>query len=805
MNWKRFILLISSCTILAAGIVIACADYTDPYDEYPSFFFNTINSDPAYKPFYFTTMYPYLADYWSEADTTGGTLPDQNIAAWYNYASHKASLKDVDSFVYKYTVADLEKISNGGTPSLPGAINNNSFTKWLIQKSDKASLSYLIFAKKCETQTQPLDEYYDRKTGKFIKPVRDANIMQALQKQGMDALTNTSDEFISERYKYQIVRLAFYAGDNVTTLKLYADFFKNSTDTSVIAFRCKGFYAGALFKTGKTQQAAYIYSLLFDGSNELKLNAHISFNWATGGNIDSVLQFCKNGHERSVVYVMNGLYEHGGQEKAGVSILEHAYREDPAVKGLDIVMTRELNKAEQRYFAGSLQPGLSGYDYTSADDDSVAMHRKNMGKAYAGYLKQLNTFSQKVATEKKNAHTAYWQLASAYIYLMLGDKDNCNKYLALAQQQRMTDMEHDEHEVINALCILRSDNKVTPEIEARLLPSLKWIEQRTAVKQRFDQVYSDLMTKALTTAYLKQGDTIKAIYCLSRPVAAPASEAPGNYASDGFGSPAGILLEKMNPTRLEKLLAFARSDNKTLYEQWLVNNASYNSSSILELEGTKYIRLHQFGKATDILAKLPADVLNKTELPDILVSHLLDAQDRNGSDNVTSYNKLTVARKMTELEQALDKDPKDSRAAYQYANALYNITYYGKAWQAKKYYRGGTENEAYRISKERLALSPLDQEYYNAQLPQKYYMQAFNSSVDPEFKARCLYLAAKCWQKNCPELPHKDKYYYWEGENYYKNALNNPYFKQLKTYKATKFFANAKSTCAYLGDYLKRN
>ncbi|MDR3679024.1 MAG: hypothetical protein P4L41_03585 [Flavipsychrobacter sp.] len=802
MNWKKFILLISSCTALAASIVIACADYTDPYDDYPSFFFSTINSDPAYKPFHFTTMYPYFADYWTEEDTTGGILPDQNLAAWYAFTDHKASLQDIDSFVYKYSVADLEKLMGGETSSLPAVIKNNSFAKWLMQQNDKEAITYLIFAKKCETQTQPLDEYYDGKTRKFIKPVRNATLVQELEKQGMDLLKTARASFIHTRYQYQMLRLAFYNNDNTTTLKLYTDFFNNSTDTSVIAFRCKGLYAGALFKTGERQQAAYIYSRLFDGSDELKLNAHISFNWATEGDIDSVLLFCKNSHERSVVYVMNGLYEHNGQERAGLSILEHAYKEDPAVRGLDIVMTRELNKAEQRYFANSFQNNLS--DSKSVYDDSILLRRKGLPNEYTSYLKELNVFAQKVSIENKTGHTAYWQLASAYIYLMLGDKDNCNKYLGLAQQQNMTDMEHDEHEVINALCILRSDNKVTADVEARLLPSLKWIEQRTTKKQRFNQVYNDIMTKALTAAYLRQGDTIKAIYCLSRSLAMPNNNIDGYYY-DGFGTAAGSLLEKMDPMQLNSVEAFVQG-NKTPYENWLTSNSRYTMGVLQELEGTKYIRLHQFGRAAEILAKVPAAILNKTVLPDILVSHLFDSQDWNKSDSTTTYTKLTFARKMNELEQGMAKNPKDSRTPYQYANALYNITYYGKAWQALKYYRGGTENEAYRISKERIALKFTEQEYYNAHLPEQYYIQAFKNSTDPEFKARCLFLAAKCRQKNCPEPEHTDQYYYWNHENYYDNSLASPYFKQLKEgYSKTKFFNAAKNTCSYLGDYVKKH
>ncbi len=802
MNWRKFLVLISSCFVIAAGIVIACADSTDPYDEYPSFFFNNINKDPAYQPFYFTTLLPYYTEGWYDRDPKDEVIPDQNVEAWYNYTGRKASRADIDSFVYKYPLSGLLAMSTGASIGIPKEVMENSFTKWLLANKDKDASTYLLYAKKCEPETQALNDHYDATTGKWVTPHHDMNINAGLRKQGLDAIKGVQNNFLRTRYIYQVLRLAFYGGDNTTTLRLYKDLLSNGTDTSVIALRCKGLLAGALFKTGKTTEAAYIYSKLFDQSDEMKLNAYVSFNWATKGNIDTVLQMCKTDHERSVLYLMKGLYEYSGDETQGLQIMENAYHYDPSIRGLDIVMTREINKAEQRYLAAGFDTHLySAYEITT-DDEATLKERKKLRVAYVEYLKRLNEFALKVAAGKTNANNAYWHLSSAYLYFIQGDEPNCKKYLDIAQHEKMTDMERDVHDVIATLYTVRLTNTITATTETELLPYLKWIEQRTQTNDRFNKVYRDLMTSVLSSAYLKQGDTIKAIYCLSRGV--DTGGKPDNY-EDGFGSTAGTLLEHMDATKLEAVQAFVNKKDKTPYEKWLVNNTQYNVATLQELEGTKYIRLHQFGKAAEILANVPGNVLNKRMLPDVLVSHLNDVQEWSTSDSDNQYNKLTFARKMDELEKKMAKDPKDSRAAYQYANALYNITYYGKAWAAVKYYRGGTENEAYRISKERKELSSIDQEYYNAHLPEKYYLQAFNNSTDPEVKARCLFLAAKCWQKNCPEPKHTDKYYYWDHENYYSNSLKNPYYKQIKDgYSKTKFYNTAKNTCSYLGDYLRK-
>jgi hypothetical protein len=92
---------------------------------------------------------------------------------------------------------------------------------------------------------------------------------------------------------------------------------------------------------------------------------------------------------------------------------------------------------------------------------------------------------------------------------------------------------------------------------------------------------------------------------------------------------------------------------------------------------------------------------------------------------------------------------------------------------------------------------------------ERYYIQAFNNSLDKEFKARCLFMAAKCWQKNCP-MPAEDANdtYFWGSGNdaYFVNSLQSPYLKQLaEEYKDTKYFEEAHSTCAYLRAYVLRH
>ena len=312
------------------------------------------------------------------------------------------------------------------------------------------------------------------------------------------------------------------------------------------------------------------------------------------------------------------------------------------------------------------------------------------------------------------------------------------------------------------------------------------------------------MTSVLTPLYLQQGDTIKAIYCLDRVY----NKGNRDYMADfGFGGAAGDYLQMMSIAELENVKAFDQKKDKTPYEKWLVANTGYSVDLLNELEGTKYIAHGQFDKAIGYLKKVPADVLSKVVLPDCFTGHIIDMLDWNKADSAVTYNKLSFCQKMVSLEDKMKTDPKDAKAIYAYANGLYSITHYGKGWEAVKYFRSGNEEKAYFITDFRMKDNNAFPDYYSAESAQKYYMLAFQNSTDPELRARYLFMAAKCWQKNCPAPPsERATYYYFNGTDslYYTNSLRNPYFKKLENFKDTKFFTIAKTSCSYLRDYLKK-
>ncbi len=769
MNWKRYITLAISVIFLVPfeQWVHACAGGDDPYDYFPSYFFRDINKNAAYSPFYYTSLLVYADDNYTQ---------DVNIDEWYAYTSSKVPKQDIDSFVYNYSLADLNaalsSIITTGNSKARKEVVDNKFAQWLVKEKDKEAAGYLLFAKQCEPYAQPEDGYYDQKTYEWKTVPRDTVKMADLLAEGRIRHDAAKKEAIQWRYKYQLVRLAFYARKYDEALSLYNTLVGSKTYNGIMCPRCLELKAGILYKTGRKNEAAYLYSKTFDLSDELKQSSHISFSWAVNGKIDDVLKLCRNEHEKAIVYIMKGLHDYGDGTTIGLDMMQKAYDADANIKGLTEVMTREISKAEERFVT---KPNIWYYS------DSQAHALKSV---YPAYLEKLNDFARRVVKDGKNGDKAFWFLAAAYIYLIQNNYAEATAYLGKAAKENMTPRQKDIHGVTTALLILKQNRQLDQATESKLLPALKWIDEKTENDPYFAGAYTHFINVLMTDKYLQQGDTVKAVYTMN-----------------GWAS--WELLDDMSTNQLEHVKAFIRKKDKTPYEVWLTRNSNYQESMLYEMQGTKHLRAQEYDKAIAAFKKVPDSAINAYLLPDCFVSHIQDMQDWNRSDSAVMYNKLTLAQKLAAMKKKLDANPQDASTAYSYANAMYNLTYYGKGWQAVQYNRSGVEFEAYYMSDERKKAPASKRNYYDASLAEKYYMQAFSNSNDAEFKARCIFMAAKCWQKNCP-APKGVNYYSYDDKLYYSNALKNPYFKQLKQYNKTKFYANAVSTCGYLKDYVRK-
>ncbi len=803
MNWKVFSACAASTVLFltAENLVQACGGGEDPYDFYPSFFDNRAVGAPAYTPFQYAPYETFYGayTYGDDTDFVEGPVPDANLLEWKEYTDGVAT-EDLDSFIYTYSYDDLSTLyyhlEKGGPLTLSAAVKNNGLTRWFMQRKDLEALGYLMHAKKCEPlATAEVYESWE------TPPPPDTSGAARLIRAGQQLHAAAKKPAIRQRYAYQILRTAFYTERYRQVLELYNTLGAENFNGEMWA-RCRGLRAGALAKTGRKTEAAYLYSTLFGAHDGRKTSDFLSYKFVDGfENKAAVLKLCKTDAERATVYVLHGLRETG----EALPLMEAAYSADPSAPGLQVLLAREIAKVEQYVLRDRLvsERGVAArgwyYDnYAIYDAKESAAKRR----AYEPYAARLARFARTLSGADAGGRRGYYTIAEAYLTLLDGDAAKAGDLLKAAPTAGLSAREADLRRVMQALVLVRGAGRMNADVESELLPHLQWLEGRGETDARLAKSYRDFMSTVLSTAYLKDRDTVKAVYALSRGNMAY-DEATGRsgYGPDlDFQDLSGSLLESMSGARLGAVKAYAADKKKSPYDRWLTGGTvTYSTDVLLELEGTKLLREHRFADAEAVLARCSGKILQRHLLPDPFIAYTEDQQERLSSDSGTMYNKREFARRMADLQKA-----SGAMSRMEYATGLYSMTYYGKAHRAFDYFRSTSDDYAYYTSNGYRSLPAPLREYYGAYAAEEAFKKAAAAATDPDAKARALWMAGKCWQKRCPEPTGREVYNRTRDE-YYIHSLRNPYFADLAASAAgTEFWADAKTRCAYLRDYVNK-
>ncbi|RYD53332.1 MAG: hypothetical protein EOP52_04125 [Sphingobacteriales bacterium] len=801
LNWKQsFKALVSTVLLLTAEqIVVACGPSPDPEDYFPSFFDNQLVRSGSFEPFRYSAYTGLLYETWYSQDSVYALdTTDGNRAEWASYTG--VPLAAVDSFVYTYPRSALAslyaEVEKGTSSGLEAAYEQNPMTQWFRNSRDLEALGYLMYAK----QVQPIANAAAADPWNPPPPPDKATV-QRLSSNGRQLYRAAQKPFFRDRYAYQLQRLAFTGGLYREVLNLYDSLAPK--DASNMASRMLGLQAGAYYKLKQLPEAAYRYSLLFDRGDEWKRNAFISYDWSKGpDNAAAVLKRCKTSHERAVVHVLNGLMAY---DQAQTDI-EQALAEDPTVAGLDALVTREINKIEERYLSvqwtgsrtafNSYAYYLNGYWGPNAQGRQL----DSMRVAYKAYSEVLAGLIDRIGASSGNKQNAFWPLAGAYLAFVNQNNAACEAKLKVAESLPLTDRMRDQLSVIKLLAVSRQSDRITSETEAAMLPYLQWLDQRRSVSQRLDKTYRDFTNAYLTAYYLKQKDTVKAIYALARSQRTWGDTGMVYSVAEDFMDESGLLLQQIGTDQFEALKTFSASTSVRPFDQWLRSGNPYSLPVVYELEGTRQLRDHRFAAALEAFRKSSPQVLARHPFPDPFTVDIDDPIEATAADSGRMITKKTFAEAMVALEGKTDAE-----SLLKQGLGLYALTYYSKAHRAWDYYRSGVDAYAYYADTARRLLSVVQTQYYNPTEAEQKFVQAAAAATNPETKAQALFMAAKCWQKRAP-MPKEEYYRYNMNEKtYYRYSLKNPYFSRLKTESSgTPFYEHAVLGCDYLRDYAKR-
>ncbi|MFI5148925.1 MAG: hypothetical protein ACHQRM_04275 [Bacteroidia bacterium] len=748
--WIRFTVVLSSvlALLLIRSVGNACG-YGGPMtdEEYYSLYSPDMAGPSRLSPFFCTISAPYYKsplDSLLPADTTDQYL--SNTAEWKAYMNNKPSEKDIDKLVYKVKLKDMMTLQNNLVSMktlLPDSLRSNSAIVYLQKNKDLEAINYLLFAKRCEPQ---VNVSYDA-GGWGPLPARDTVQMKNLMEEGSYQRARSKNEFLRLRYAFQIVRLAHYSGQYSLCLELYDKFMAGNNPHSIVSLWGIALKGGALTRMKRGGEAAYIFAMLFDKHFNFNWELyHQNFNWASG----NAIPYCQNDHERAVVRALQGF---GMTEN--LPVMKDVAKYEPGSEYLDVLLTRQIRWMEHRLFA-----------------DRYYQYPMDFAKKATPDLKQIQdtrAFILDMIQAGKTKRPWLWEFSAGYLSFFLHDHQSAKRYFTLAKAHSGRNNLLFCH--ISALEILEQVDEapnVDKPLETSLFASLGKL--RTSEMQKYTPDAVPVLFYNLGLRYLQQQDTLRFLLCTSQT----------QTQADLYHDPRAF--------QLDLLIFFLNKPDHTPYEQMLCDAflKHYPVTALHELRGTAFMENYRFKEAVAELEQA-----GKLELlpADPFVERLKDCHDCDFDLKQGTYSKLTLCRKMLDLEKASDTPGAGAAdAAYQLGNAYYNMSYYGNTWKALVYSRSNYDTAF---------------QFFDCSTAAYFYEKARKLSPDQEFQAHCVYMLAKC---------EHNTFYFNSGTWYQADAKRIASKKDLKAFRQlrehyfqTLFYQDMIKECTYFKEWVRKN
>lgn len=389
---------------------------------------------------------------------------------------------------------------------------------------------------------------------------------------------------------------------------------------------------------------------------------------------------------------------------------------------------------------------------------------------------------------------------------MIKDFTTAKKYLAAAEEMTLTQKLKDQLMLTKLLITISEQDKIDAVFEEKLLPSIKWLQEKASRDSTENQAdyylsewkifYRNLMGEILAQRYHKQGDFYKEALVVG--AADWMTTYSGNY---DWSMGINFLRDNLASQDVEKLFDLFNNKNPSNLERYLLTHNTIKKSAVTEFAGTAYLRDYNYAKAISWFEKS----INKKNLQintNPFVDLLYDQKEPLASEAKFVTTKIAFAKEMQkQMLLAVTDKGNAAKHFYKIANGLYNITYYGHAWQLVQYSRSGSDGYSMPPG-----ATAFQKEYYGCYSTLAYFKKAMEASADNNFKARCLFMMAKCSQKQIANPS-----YFSNGNNlgttdntYWQEFTRNKYFPELlKKYSETPFFTEAFNSCSYLSDFVK--
>lgn len=311
----------------------------------------------------------------------------------------------------------------------------------------------------------------------------------------------------------------------------------------------KNIYAGALYKTGRTEEAIEI--------------------------------FADQGDYRSLMTLF--------YQKRSYAAIRQEYLKNPNTLVLPFLMQDFVNNAQEAYDAKYDMGGLAG-----------KLFIRDITEAEA---KQMMSFCQQVVKEQRTEVPVMWQTAKAWLEYMFGNKQQSLADIRQAVGMQGTEPMADCARAIRIYIETALAKPHSADFDNWIGPEMQWLHDNWKQNEHYSYyhscAYTRIVQQVLAKHYENEGrqDIAAAIY------------KSGDYSDyDTMIDTTSI----DNLMRITSYLEAAPKTglDKYLQDTNRKQNVLGNDFRLQDLLGTKYLRLCQWGEAIEWLSKVPASFYN---------------------------------------------------------------------------------------------------------------------------------------------------------------------------------------------------
>ncbi len=759
--------LISIGTLCVTVLILACAEGFDLDDAFYSFFAPETSHTPAYSPFYRSLHFFYNLD----KNDNISDFNSKNTEEWTAWLGREVKTEDVDYLLYRCKAGDLDALLNYFTPTQNNLPNLSSFSilspnlerNTILKIEDKSSvrefLRYLKYAKSCE-------HYATYKAGGSWEPKDTANdlklhpkIAMRLIEEGNNELLISKVNFIQQRYLFQIIRLYFLSGNPEACISFYQSHLAAHTvgmnENNSCSYRTMGYAAGALYQLKRFGEANYLYALIYDNCDLMKVSACSGFHPQEERDWQECLGRAKNRREKEVLWQLLGF------SADPLRAMKEIYALEPSSDLLDLLLVRGMNMEEEKFL-----PLKNSYE--KPVDSTYHIKSSALNKEFAEFVTT-------TANEMKTSKPYLWDLSAGYLAIVQGDFKSGDTWLGKASHFVSGDtLVQQQIRLLEIVSKIEQEQAFKGSFEGDIVKDLVWMSHTPSGHGlRNTNVYQWAL-KRLGEKYKARGDIVKA-HCLN-----PESD-HSFYASS----------EKM-----KRMLEYMDKSVKTPFDQYILGIYPYKKTDIYEFQAVNLLYQYKLKEAAMKFDECPGS----GDAPlsgDPFVIHIKDCHDcDHAMVQPVAYTKRRFVKKMLDLENDLKSYPINAADDYyEMANGYYNMTYFGNArllYQTKIKSYSGIYWEYWNTFPalwDQVSDIPKSSAIVNCKKAEEYYMKAMESYDDVEFQAKCNFMAAKAEQNSFIIAKPKE----FKGD--FKAGI---YFNNLKnSYKETKYYSEIINECGY--------